>query len=130
MTDRMDTEALRALVALGPLTVSHQNGDPEESFRGIVGPEVITRRGKGIHFYVAQYVLPENAPLFAQAPALAAEVLELRAKMTGYVQCEGCGCITDNPEKQLAWIKSNGGISCCPERKMLPLIATAQGDRA
>lgn len=54
----------------GPWEISHQNGDPEESFNGIIGPTQTNRLGKLYRTYVAQYVMPQNAHLIAAAPDL------------------------------------------------------------
>jgi hypothetical protein len=35
--------------------------------------------------------------------------------------CMGCDRIAVNPEEDLQHIRDGGGISCCPERKMMPL---------
>lgn len=33
-------------------------------------------------------------------------------------QCSGCGRTTDNPHRDLSFIRKAGGVSCCPERDM------------
>lgn len=38
----------------------------------------------------------------------------------GYT-CTGCGHLCGNPDKDIDMIQRAGGISCCPERKMVPL---------
>lgn len=74
------------------------------------------------------HLIRENTPAHATA-ALAARdkakddrIAELEAELGRYLRCEGCGSVTDDPEKQLAWIARHGGRSCCPERKMVPII--------
>ena len=54
----------------GPWEISHQNGDPEEAFKGIIGPAQTNRIGKTYRTYVAQYVEPKNSHLIAAAPEL------------------------------------------------------------
>lgn len=43
----------------------------------------------------------------------------------GLLRCEGCGNVTDDDQRDLAWIRRHGGISCCPERKMVPIMPAA-----
>lgn len=43
----------------------------------------------------------------------------------GLLRCEGCGNVTEDDARDLAWIRRHGGISCCPERKMVPIIPAA-----
>lgn len=51
-----------------------------------------------------------------------------RARIVGPVEtifeCTGCGRVTRNPDADLALLRKAGGISCCPERHMVPLAAT------
>lgn len=54
----------------GPWEITSQNGDPEEGFRGITGPERTNSLGKNYRLYVAQYCLPHDAELIAAAPDL------------------------------------------------------------
>lgn len=84
----------------------------------------------------AEALRKENARLRAELEAVVAERDEARAQVPallhGYFRCEGCGSTTRNPDRQLERIRSLGGVSCCPERKMTPLTpadATAALDR-
>lgn len=64
----------------GPWEVSHQNGDPYESFNGIIGPAQTNRLGKEYRTYVAQYVEPKNAHLIASALDLYDALEAMRAE--------------------------------------------------
>lgn len=51
-------------------------------------------------------------------------------KIAGYV-CEGCGRLTTDPERDMTQLREAGKVSCCPERKMLPVsVASAARNRA
>lgn len=55
----------------------------------------------------------ENDPIRRGSVSAAVDAL-------GYV-CDGCGHLCGNPLKDLAMIVRSGGLSCCPERQMVPL---------
>ena len=82
---------------------------------------------------MAKWNLPEGK-IYTQADldrALAAERERLfsAADNLGY-ECENCGHLCGNPDKDLATLRKAGALSCCPERKMRPLSAAfrAQGE--
>lgn len=45
-------------------------------------------------------------------------------------KCDGCGHLTNDMVADIKSIKDAGGLSCCPERKMLPLFAAPPSPRS
>ncbi|MBD8556342.1 hypothetical protein IFT84_17680 [Rhizobium sp. CFBP 8762] len=73
MTVYKDARQLLADITAGlerldqaPWEVSHQNGDPEGGFRGVVSPHKTNRLGKQYRCYVAQYCSPDMAEHIAR----------------------------------------------------------------
>lgn len=52
------------------------------------------------------------------------------AQVAGIFACEGCGRVSRNPNRDLEQIHATGGMSCCPERKIVALAATATATAA
>lgn len=63
-----------------------------------------------------------NAALAAAPPSPRSD--EGEAKPYGYI-CTGCERIAIDPDADLAEIRDDGGISCCPERKLKPFYLAA-----
>lgn len=41
-------------------------------------------------------------------------------------ECTGCGLITNSPQSYMELVKKGGGISCCPERRIVLLICVVE----
>ena len=67
-----------------------------------------------------------NARADRAEAALAAQIEA--ADALGYT-CTGCGHLCGDPDKDMKTLQRAGSISCCPERKMVPLSQAITHDR-
>lgn len=69
----------------------------------------------------AKVFLEELGDTRIRAEKAEAELAQARKALETAYQCAGCGCITHDPKGQIELYRLAGKISCCPERKMVPL---------
>jgi hypothetical protein len=84
MTDHTELARLAEAATKGEWTVSHQNGDPEGAFRGVLRPPRTNSRGVVYNTYVCQYASPENAAYIAAAnPSVILSLLAENERLRG-----------------------------------------------